>query len=124
RTGLRHEKRHEPGYAWPLFLEVAPAASVALHQIVGILRSPSSGSVVGEMARRERFPDIQYGVNHRPSSLDHISTLEERRVSDHAIVQQPLITGTGSDAEVVGVLEVHVDATQAHYGAGRLGSKA
>src|SRR6266576_5503171 len=70
------------------FFEVPPAAAVAFEKFVGLLRSPGAGSVVREIARRERLPKIEHRVHHRPARLHHIRALKQRLIANHAVVQQ------------------------------------
>ena len=50
-----------------------------------------------------------------PGGFHHIRTLEQRRVAEHAIVQQAFVTGLRRCVEIVGVVEVHVDVADLHH---------
>src|SRR5262249_29205801 len=101
-----------------------PMASISLQQLTRFVWSPSAGRIIGEIAWRQRFPDIEYRSHDTPSCLHHVCPLKEGRVARHAIIQQAFIACAWSAAEGVGVAEVHVYWTKAHEGAGYLGTKA
>src|SRR5258705_416687 len=90
---VHSEVGNKPAWHWShqyrrpeSFFEVPPAAAVAFEKFVGLLRSPGAGSVVGEIARRKRFPEIEHRVDHRPARLHHVRALKQRLIADHAIV--------------------------------------
>src|SRR5207248_6918280 len=58
---------------------------------------------------------IEHRADNAPSSLDHVGTLEERLVANHAIVQQAFIASRGLRAKVVGVFEIHIHRTKPHH---------
>src|SRR5438876_5615871 len=89
-------------------------SAVALEQLVRIPRPPAPRGIIGEIARRQCLPNVERWTNHTPAHLDHISELKQRSITDHAIVQQTLITSTGPSAEIISVLEIHVHCTQPH----------
>src|SRR5439155_19577565 len=89
-------------------------SSVALEQFVCIPRPPAPRGIIGEIARRQRLPNVERWTDHTPARLDHIGALKHRSVPDHAIVKQTLITSTGLSAEIISVLEIHVHCTQPH----------
>src|SRR5437016_1750673 len=49
-----------------------------------------------------------------PARFNQSCALEKGGITDHAIVQQTLVTGIGLLPEVVGVGEVHVHGAQSH----------
>src|SRR5579872_2584784 len=117
----RWQHRRKPTGCWYLLcrrpgssFEIPPPAAIVLQQLVSFFRPPRAGWVVREMTRRERFPNIENWTDHAPTGLDHIGPLEQRRIADHAIVQQTLVSGAGLRSEVVGVLEIHIDSPQSH----------
>ena len=63
------------------------------------------------------MPDVDDRLNDAPAGFDHVGALEERRVADHAIAQEALVAGAVFDAEIIAVVEVHVDEAELHHGA-------
>src|SRR5262245_22261667 len=96
------------------FFKISPAAPVALQEIVGFFWTPTSGSIVREIARWQSFPDVDQWVYDTPSGFDHIGALEQSGVANHAVMQKPLIAGARLNTEVVRVLEIHIHRTQPH----------
>src|SRR6202008_1717586 len=97
-----YEVGNKPAWHWShqyrrpeSFFEVPPAAAVAFEKFVGLLRSPGAGSVVREIARRERLPKIEHRVHHRPAGFHHVRALKQSLISDHAVVQQPFVARAG-----------------------------
>ena len=84
-------------------------------QFFGLVRSPGTCGVVGETARRQRFPDIQDRRHYVPGSLHHVGTLEQGCVAEHAIVEQALVSGLGRGVEVIRVVEIHIHIADLHH---------
>ena len=59
-----------------------------------------------------------------PSGFHHVGALEQRRVTDHAIVEQNLVAGVGVRAEILGVFEAHIHRPHAQHRPGNFGAKA
>jgi hypothetical protein len=51
------------------------------------------------IAQRKRFPDVQNRFYQAPAGLDHTGTLEQRCITVHAVLQQPLVSGCWFRAE-------------------------
>src|SRR5450755_1812471 len=79
--------------------QLAPVAIVLLQQIFGFPRTPGTGGIVGEVAGRQGFPHIKQRLNYGPTCLHHVGALEQRGVTDHAVVQQTFVAGTRLGAE-------------------------
>src|ERR1700757_3256400 len=116
-----YEVGNKPAWHWShqyrrpeSFFEVPPAAAVAFEKFVGLLRSPSSGRIIGEITWRECFPEIQHRIYHRPARFHHIRTLKQSLIADHTVVQQPLVPCTGLLSKVFLIFEVHVHCAEAH----------
>src|SRR5581483_12355068 len=86
-----------------------PLMSVAREQLVRLPGSPGPGRIIGKIARGQSLPHIQYRGDDGPSGLHHVRALEQRRIADHTIVDEPLIAGAGDGPEIIGVLEIHLD---------------
>src|SRR5262245_6389057 len=99
-------------------------ASISLQQLTGVVWSPGAGGIIGEIAWRQGFPDIEYRRHDTPSGLDHVCPLQECGLARHAIIQRTRIACAWSAAERVVVAEVHVYWTKAHEWARYLGTKA
>src|SRR5919204_2222926 len=76
-----------------------PLSSVALQQLIRLFGAPRARGIVGEVTRGQGSPYIQDRRYHSPARLNHVSTLEQRGITGHAIIQQPFITCTGGAPE-------------------------
>src|SRR6267378_4252978 len=43
-----------------------------------------------------------------PARLCHVCSLEQRGITDQAIVEQPFVTGTGAVVKIIGIVKIHV----------------
>ena len=59
-----------------LLIEVPPVPSITLEQFFGVLRTPSAGRIIGEIARRQGLPKIQHRTDDAPSGFYHVGTLK------------------------------------------------
>ena len=98
--------------------------AVGLNEVVRFFGAPRSGGVVGEVPRGQRFPDVEDRLDDFPAGFHHVGALEQRGIAEHAVVEQALVAGARLRAEVVGVVEVHVDFAQADDRPGDLRSEA
>ena len=101
---------------------VFPLASVALEEAVGGGGAPRACGVVGEIARRQRAPDIENGVHDTPGGVDAVFAMEEGHVPDHAIVKQRFVSGSGRLVAEFGVIEVERDSVDDDAGSGAFGA--
>src|ERR1700756_369313 len=62
---------------------------------IRLFRPPGAGAVVGEGARGQCLPNVKYGSDYTPTRLNHVCALEECRVSDHAVIEQPFVPRAG-----------------------------
>src|SRR5690348_16333185 len=70
--------------------------------------------------RRKRLPHFLDRLNHTPGGLNHIRPLKKRLITDHAVMQQALISGSRRSMELAGVIELHVDLANIHERSGNL----
>src|SRR5262245_60278562 len=84
------------------------------------MRSPRTSFVVGEVAWRKRLPNIEDWCGYLPGFLDHVGTVEEHRIADHAVVAQGLIAGAWAVAVEIAVGELHLNRRQADRWSRRL----
>src|SRR5436309_556558 len=89
-------------------IDPPPLSSIALQQLIRRFGAPRTPSVVGEVTGGQGSPHIQDRRHHGPGGLNHVSTLEQRGITRHAIVKQPLIACAGGASEVVCIAEVHI----------------
>ena len=64
------------------------------------------------------------GSIYASTCCDLFGALKQRRVTDQAIVREALVAGAGNAAEVVFVIEIHIDRADLQYGTRNPGSKA
>src|SRR6476619_229144 len=79
--------------------------------MIRVGRAPRASRIIRAVVRRYRLPNIEDRSDDFPACLDHIGTLEKRGVADHAVVKQPLVTGADRLAEMIDVIEIHIDRT-------------
>src|SRR5260370_42702279 len=105
------------------FINRTPGAALMCQQVCGCPGSPRTCRVVRERAWRQGLPYVQDRRNDRPASLDHIGTLKQRGVPDHAVVEQAFVAGAGLAAEVIHIIEIHLDGPLLHDRSRNLGAK-
>src|SRR5258708_17389021 len=107
-----------------LFADAPPSAPVTFQQIVCFDWTPRACRIVRETAGGQSVPDIQDGLNHIPSGLNHVRALEERGIARHAIAAQPFVTGAVLQSEISAVIETHIYEAELHDRAGNLSAQA
>src|SRR5579871_750726 len=95
--------------------DITPCTPIAGHHFVGFARAPASGRIVWKIARWECLPDIKHGLDYAPPSLHHVRALEERCVTNHAVIKKALIACAVACAEVTRVIEIHVYESKFHH---------
>ena len=55
---------------------VPPPSAVLINQLEGLRWSPGAGPVIWKIARRQRFPQVEDGIDHGPAGFHHIGALE------------------------------------------------
>src|SRR5215475_8601907 len=83
------------------------SAAVALQQLVRRRRPRRAGLVVREVLGRRIGPGVDDRLHDLPARLDIVGPLEQRRIAAHAVVQQSLVAGAGTDLEEILVGEIH-----------------
>src|SRR5215467_10443633 len=69
-------------------LVLSPLTPITMGQGVGGLWTPGLACrIVGEIARRQRLPDVQNRHSDVPRRLDEVVTLEQRGITNHRVVQ-------------------------------------
>src|SRR5688572_28658996 len=91
---------------------VLPGTTVRGKQFVRSVRSPRTRGVVRKVACVDRSPNFKDRVNDPPTRLDHVRALEQRLIPDHAVVKKAFIPGTDLLAEMVDVIEIHIDGSE------------
>src|SRR5467141_3422616 len=99
-------------------------AFVAFQELVGILRPPRAGCVVGEFARWQSGPDVQHRIHDAPAGFDHGRAVKQGRIADHPVIEQNLVADVGIRSKILGIFEAHVNRSYSQYGARDLGAKA
>src|SRR3954462_6233534 len=103
-----------------LLHHVFPLTAVFCEKAVRFGWAPGAGGVVWKVARRGGAPDVEDWSDNAPGGFDHIGTLEQGRVADHAIVKQTLVAGRDLVAEIIVVVKVHIDRPDIDERAGNL----
>src|SRR5688572_11660368 len=91
----------------------SPRTAVALEKLVGRRRPPRAGGVVGKVGAIA-LPRGNHRVHDRPLFLHLVRAREERRVSEHAVEDEPLVGLRQADAKRAAVKKVHVYRTNRH----------
>src|SRR5262249_28695031 len=98
-----------------------PSATIACQQFVGCSRTVATSDIVRKIPRRIVGPGVEDGLYRAPSRLDVVGPLEQRRVADHAVVEQSFVSGIARDPEIRLVGEVHANVAEPHCRPGTLG---
>src|SRR5215470_3966881 len=99
----------------------SPSATIACQQLVSCGRTVATSDIVRKIPRRIVGPRVEDGLYRAPSCLDVVGPLEQRRVADHAVVEQRFVSGVARDLEIRLVGEVHANGVELHRQAGALG---
>src|SRR5262245_50499423 len=91
-----------------------PSATVPRQKLVSRSRAASARDIIGKIARRIACPGVKDRLHRSPATLDIIGALKQRRIANHAIVDEGLVSGIGLHLEVVLVGKVHADGVQFH----------
>src|SRR5438128_9328575 len=97
-------------------MSTLPLAAFPSEQLIGFLRSPTSGRIVGKGRRWLGIPNFLNRRYDTPAGFDLIGALKQRRVAQHAIVQETFVAGGQRVAEIVFIIKVHVDSADAYRG--------
>src|SRR5262249_41532523 len=89
----------------------SPAPAILGQQFVGLRRSIAAGLIGREVSRASVGPCIDERLHDAPASLNAVGSLEQDRITDHAIVDQRLVAGTLHGIEIVLVLERHANTS-------------
>ena len=104
--------------------ERAPAPAVARQQRVGLARPGAAGRIDRQRRRAILRPGVEHRLHHAPAGLDVVGALEQRRIADHAVIDQRLVAGARRGLEIVLVVELHLDAADLHARSRDLGAEA
>ena len=75
-------------------------------------RTIGAGNVVREVLRRVARPDVEDRLNGLPTRLNIVSALKQRRVTNHTIIDERLVTGVRLSLKIIFVGEVHRHVAQ------------
>src|SRR5215467_5433425 len=98
-----------------------PAASVTGEQALRLFRAFAARLVGCEVLCAGVAPGIDERLHCAPARLDAIGALEQRGVTDHAVVDQRLVAGAPCRFEIILVIERHPNACNDHRWARHLG---
>src|SRR5207248_11543787 len=101
----------------------APWPAAAPQQLRGGIGTGGTRRVEFKRDGLIRAPHIENRLNHRPTALDTIGTLEQCRVADHAVIDQGLVAGARLGVEVVAIAKIHPYAAEMDHRAGLLGAE-
>src|SRR6202011_6169550 len=103
--------------------EGAPGAAIARQQFVRRGRAVPARNIAWNILGRIGGPGVEDGLHRPPARLDIVGALEQRRVADHAVIEQRLVAGAGRHVEIALIGEVHADVAKLHGRAGALGGE-
>ena len=83
---------------------------VAGQEVVGFGRPAVAGRISGGRSAFAVRSRVEQRLNDTPAVFDLLGTLEQRRITDHAVVDQRLVARARSHLEVFLVVEPHLDA--------------
>src|SRR5262249_18826448 len=102
-------------------VERTPGTAVARDQLAGRRGPAAAGDIVRKIARRIVGPGIEDGLHRLPARFDIVRALEQGRVSNHAIVEERLVTDVGRHLEIRLVGKIHADIAQLYRRPGLFG---
>src|SRR5437588_5209305 len=70
---------------------LAPFRPHARDELVGDLRAPTAGGVIGKVVGSFALPVLDDGIHNRPCRLDLVRPGEQSRIAEHAIQQQRFV---------------------------------
>src|SRR5262249_26380391 len=94
-------------------VERPPGAAIARLQFVGRSGTAAACGVIREITRRIVCPSVEDRLRDLPAGFDGVGALKQRRIADHAVVDQRLVSGVAGDLEVGLVCEIHVSPCSA-----------
>src|ERR1700730_15194567 len=98
----------------------APLPAAAPHQIVRGLRTGASCSVGFERDGLVVVPQIEDRLHYLPSRFHPVGPVEQNRVTDHAVIDERLITGGRLGVKIILVGEIHPHPAERDLGARNL----
>src|SRR5215510_7849423 len=98
-----------------------PSATVAGQQLVRRGGTIATRHIVRKIPRWIVGPGVEDRLYRAPPRLDVVGALEQRRISDHAVIEQRFVSRVARDLEISPVGEIHADGAQTHRRAGTLG---
>src|ERR1017187_10935225 len=84
-----------------LLASTPPFPAVSSEQLIRLFGPPGACRIIWEITGSQCLPYIQNRSHDAPAGLDHVRPLKQRGVSDHAIVQQPLVTRGRPTSKIV-----------------------
>src|ERR1700724_4102117 len=87
-----------------------PPSAVAGEELIGLFRPLAAGRVGGKALPTRMAPRVDERLHHAPAGLDAVGALEQDRVTDHAVIDQGLITSARRNLEIILVFESHAHA--------------
>src|SRR5215510_10047719 len=98
-----------------------PSTTVAGQQLVRRGGTIATRHIVRKIPRWIVGPGVEDRLYRAPPRLDVVGALEQRCISDHAVIEQRFVSRVARDLEISPVGEIHADGAQTHRRAGTLG---
>ena len=97
-----------------------PMVPVSLEQVRCRFRAPGSAGVIWEVRWRIIIPCFQNRRGRFPRRFHHVGTMEQTGVTDHAVVEQFLITGSRLPISELVIIKLQTNGPSANGGSWNL----
>ena len=92
-------------------------------ELVGRRGAAAPGGIIGKIRRWIVRPGVEDRLHRLPTGFHGVGALKQRRVANHAVIEQRFVAGIGRDFEIVLVGEIHADVAEPHDRARALGGE-
>src|ERR1700722_19380945 len=101
--------------------ELPPAAPITLQQLERTARPLAAGRIELQSFGRSLLPGVKKRLHRSPAGFNAVGTLKQDVVTEHAVIDQGFIAGSGFSLEVVIVMKLHLHAANSDWWTGDLG---
>src|SRR6266404_9594969 len=88
--------------------DTSPAPAAARQKLVRFIRPWASSRVDRWICRAILGPSVEHWLHHAPCVLHHVGAHEQRRVADHDVIEQRLVSDIRFFRKPVVIAELHL----------------
>src|SRR6185437_10507965 len=104
-------------------VDAAPASAIVGQKLIRFAGSWASRRIDWKICLALLGPGVEHRLYDTPSVLHHIGAHEQRRIADHDVIEQGLVSDVRLLGEPVVVAELHLHRGEVHHWAGTLDLK-